>query len=338
MKFISFVVLSFRRFDTTTGPCLASLEPVRDDHRLELVLVDNHSDDGSAERCAEWAAARRDVVWRPQAQNLGFGGGMNAGVAASHAEWVCLVNSDTIFPPGAVRALISALSSLPTKVAMVGPVTNEAGAGQRLPLPDLPFEAVPPVAAEATHARTHLFTPQYRTDFFCVAVRRAVWQQLGGLDPVFGLGYYEDFDFSLRLARAGFEQVIAEDVFIAHAGSAAFKTLGAEQRALMRRNRALMAERHPDVRFEHVREGNVHALEHLVEVAQHQGWTDALRKRAAWRLAALLWDEPKSPFKRWRWRWATRGIRRVLAAHGVQAAFPGAGRPRSTGTDDGLLA
>ena len=40
----------------------------------------------------------------------------------------------------------------------------------------------------AMGAPTRLLTPAYRTDFFCVAVRRVAWQQLGGLDPVFGLG------------------------------------------------------------------------------------------------------------------------------------------------------
>ena len=155
-------------------------------------------------------------------------------------------------------------------------------------------------------------------------MRRSAWQQLGGLDPVFGLGYYEDFDFSLRLRRAGFEQHIAEDVFVAHVGSASFSSLGAQQRALLRRNRALLQQRHPGVHFEHVREGNARALRHLVDMAQRSGWTEGLRQRAEWRLAALLWDEPKSPFKRWRWRFAQRELRRRLAQAGIAGRFPAA--------------
>jgi len=322
MSVVSFVVLSFRRFDTTTGPCLASLEPACLLTGQELVLVDNASDDGSTAHCAEWAAAHPGIVYRPQAANLGFGGGMNAGVAASQGDWVCLVNSDTIFPTGAVQALIATLCAVPGTIAMVGPVTNAAGNGQRLPLPELPMDAVPAVGAAAMGAPTRLLTPTYRTDFFCVAVRRSAWQQLGGLDPAFGLGYYEDFDFSLRLRHAGLEQVIAEDVFVAHVGSASFASLGKAQRALMRRNRGLLRQRHRDVRFEHVREANAQALHHLVDVAERDGWTDALRRRAAWRLAALAWDEPKSPFKRWRWRLRQRALRRRLAVAGITPRFP----------------
>ena len=138
----------------------------------------------------------------------------------------------------------------------------------------------------------------------------------------FGQGYYEDFDFSLRLRRAGYSQVIAEDVFVAHIGSATFATLGKRQKELMRQNRALLQQRHPGIHFEHVREGNAKALSHLLGVARESGWSDGLRQRAAWRLAALLLDEAKSPLKRWRWRWKTRGVRRTLAAAGIEPCFP----------------
>ncbi len=319
---LSLVVLSYQRFDATTGPCLATLTEVLDHPRTELILVDNGSSDDAAEKCAAWAAEHPRAHYLPMPRNLGFAGGMNVGVGIATGEWVCLVNSDTLFPAGALDALLGALARAPAKAAMLGPVTNAAGNGQRLPLPDVPLPRAVDAGAAAMHAPTGLFTPSYRTDFFCVAIQRSVWNQLGGLDTGFGLGYFEDFDFSLRLRAIGRDQVIAEDVFIAHVGSATFSTLGASQRALMRRNRALLRKRHPQAHFEHVREGNALALRHLVAQAQANGWTPALRERAAWRLAALLWDEAKSPFKRWRWRWRTRDLRRALQAAGIAPCFP----------------
>ena len=319
---LSLVVLSFRRFEFTTGPCLATLACALVAPGVELILVDNASDDGTAQRCAAWAAAHPSAHYAPQATNLGFAGGMNAGVAAATGEWVCLVNSDTLFPTGAIAALLQTLAQVPADVAMVGPVTNAAGNGQHLALPGTAMAQVIDIGTAAMRAPTGLLTPTYRTDFFCVAVRRSVWQQLDGLAPVFGLGYFEDFDFSLRLRRAGFQQVIAEDVFVAHLGSATFAGLGDGQKALMRRNRRLLRERHPDASFEHVRLGNAQALRHLMAIAQSHGWTDALRQRAAWRLAALLHNEARSPFKRWRWRWSTRDIRRALAVEHIAARFP----------------
>lgn len=321
---LTLVVLSFRRFEVTTGPCLATLASALVAPGVELILVDNASDDGSADACAAWAAEHPCAHYVPQATNLGFAGGMNAGAAAATGDWVCVVNNDTLFPTGALAALLRTLARVPADVAMVGPVTNAAGNGQHLALPGVAMTQVMDIGAAAMRAPTGLLTPTYRTDFFCVAVRRSVWQQLDGLAPVFGLGYFEDFDFSLRLRHAGLNQVIAEDVFIAHLGSATFAGLGDVQKALMRRNRRLLRQRHPNVSFEHVRAGNAQALRHLIATALAQGWTEALRQRAAWRLAALLHNEPRSPFKRWRWRWAMRDIRRALAAAQITPSFPAA--------------
>jgi GT2 family glycosyltransferase len=321
---LSLVVLSYKRFDSTTGPCLATLGNALDNPRTELILVDNGSSDDSAANCAAWAAQHPRAHYLPLPRNLGFAGGMNVGVGVATGEWVCLVNSDTLFPPGALDALLTALATVPGKVAMIGPVTNAAGNGQRLPLPDAPLGDAIKAGANAMRKATGLFTPCYRTDFFCVAIQRSVWHQLGGLDSSFGLGYFEDFDFSLRLRAIGRSQVIAEDVFIAHVGNASFSSMGSARRMLMRRNRKLLRNRHPEVRFEHVRETNERALRYLVAAAQAHGWTDALRDRAEWRFAALLWDEAKSPFKRWRWRWRTRDLRRTLKAQGIEPRFPNA--------------
>lgn len=319
---LSLVVLSYKRFDTTTGPCLATLVNAVDDPRVEVILVDNGSPDDSAALCAGWAARHPRVHYLPLPTNLGFAGGMNVGVGVASGEWVCLVNSDTLFPTGAVEALLTTLARVPGKVAMIGPVTNAAGNGQRLPVPGASIVRALEAGAHAMRHPTGLLTPTYRTDFFCVAIQRSVWHQLGGLDVGFGLGYFEDFDFSLRLRAIGREQVIAEDVFVAHVGSATFADMGVAQKALLRRNRRLLRARHQPVRFEHVREGNAHALRHLLATAGAHGWTPALRERAAWRFAALLWDEAKSPFKRWRWRWRTRDLRRALQAQGIHPTFP----------------
>jgi GT2 family glycosyltransferase len=319
---LSLIVLSFRRFEQTTGPCLGSLlaRPLPED--CELLLVDNGSDDGSAEACARIAAGDARIRHLPQAANLGFGGGMNVGVAAARGEWVLLVNSDTLFPEVALERLRATLRTAPPRVAMVGPVTNAAGNGQCLPLPGRSALDAVQAGAVAMRLSCDVLSPSYRTDFFCVAVRRSVWNELGGLDPAFGLGFYEDFDFSLRLRAAGYEQCIAEDVFVAHVGSAVFSTMGSQARELMRRNRGLLLQRHGPVRLPHRREGNAEALAHLLRHAAAQGWSDGLRGRAAWRYAALLHDEPRNPLKRWGWRWRQRRLRHELGRNGIAPAFP----------------
>lgn len=325
----SLVILSFRRFATTTGPCLASLLAQAPPADVELILVDNGSDDGAAQACMAAAQEHPRLHYLPLERNLGFAGGMNAGVVQAHGHWVCLVNSDTVFPAGALERLHETLTRVDPRVGLIGPVTNAAGNGQCLPLPGCDLATIVDIGARAMRQPTGLLLPTYRCDFFCVAIRRGVWQQLGGLDEIFGLGYYEDFDFSLRARQAGHEMRIAEDVFIVHAGSITFKAMGDAQKELMRRNKALMRQRHPDARFEHQRLGNAQALEALLQEVAIRGWTSGGRARAAWRYAELLRNEPRSPVKRWWWRRRHAALRARLDAAGIVPALP---QPAASGT------
>jgi hypothetical protein len=74
--------------------------------------------------------------------------------------------------------------------------------------------------------------------------------------------------------------------------------------------------------LEHARVGNGRALRALVADARVNGWTGALRARASWRFAALLEDEPRSWFKRWRWRRSTSELIEALHAAGIEPNFP----------------
>jgi len=233
---LSLVVLGYRNFAVTTGPCLDSLKPWVNDPEIEILVVDNGSPDDSAQLTTQWCAQHPRVTCLLSDTNRGYAGGMNWGASHAQSEWLFLVNNDTVFPPLALDALKRVVREAPADVAMIGPVTNAAGNGQRLWKPDAgPAEWLEIGATLHAHP-THRLMPVYRCDFFCIAIRRDAWDQLGGLDTAFGLGYYEDFDFSLRLRKAGWEQKITEDVFVLHAGSATFQA-STEAKQLLKRNK-----------------------------------------------------------------------------------------------------
>ncbi len=54
---------------------------------------------------------------------------------------------------------------------------------------------------------------------FCMLVKREVIEKIGGFDPYYEAGNFEDDDFCIRAQRAGFKIRIAHDVFIHHFGS-----------------------------------------------------------------------------------------------------------------------
>lgn len=298
---LSLVVLGFKNFDVTTRKCLDSLVPWVNDLNVEVLVVDNGSPDDSAIKTEQWCAAHPAVRCLLSESNRGFAGGMNWGASHASGSWLLLVNNDTIFPTATLDALQGVLQSLPDDVAMVGPVTNAAGNGQRLWKPGCSHPEWLEIGAWLNQHPSQQLMPAYRCDFFCIAVRRDVWDTLGGLDPIFGLGYYEDFDFSLRLRKAGFQQVITEDVFILHTGSATFQG-SAAARALMKGNKKLLQSKHPDARFEHTRQGNLEVLLTYKSLKERGHWSSALEARLQLRQGALLGDAPRSFVKSWLWK------------------------------------
>ncbi len=306
---LSLIVLGYRNFETVTKVCLESLVPWANDPAVEILVVDNGSPDGSADLTEHWCASHSGFRSLVSKDNRGFAGGMNWGASHAQGAWLLLVNNDTVFPSQALDALLRVVQAAPAHVAMLGPVTNAAGNGQRLWKPGASHAEWLHIG-ETLHVHpTYQLMPAYRCDFFCIAIRRNAWQQLGGLDPAFGLGYYEDFDFSLRLREVGLEQMITEDVFILHAGSATFKG-SKDTRTLIKRNKKLLQTKHPAARFEHTRLGNLAVLARYKELRKLGLWTPSLQLRADLRVEALEGDAPRSRIKRWFWR---RKIRRVLA-------------------------
>ena len=298
---LSLVLLGYQKFEQTSSPCLESLSPWFDDPEIEVLALDNASPDGSGERMRRWCAAYPAVSFMQSEYNRGFAGGMNWGSEQALGKWLLLVNSDTEFAQHALDALKVVLRQVPDKVAMIGPVTNAAGNGQRLWKPEADREEWLRIG-EGLHANpSGQLMPAYRCDFFCIAIRTDVWRQLGGLDTAFGLGYYEDFDFSLRLRKAGWEQAITEDVFVFHQGSASFQA-SKEARALMKHNKKLLRAKHPEVRFEHTRLGNLAVMREYQILKSARHWAEPLEVRWALRAGALEGDAPRRWWKRWAWR------------------------------------
>ncbi|HZW33324.1 MAG TPA: glycosyltransferase [Isosphaeraceae bacterium] len=71
---------------------------------------------------------------------------------------------------------------------------------------------------------------------FCLLMTRAVYDTIGGLDPRFSLGLFDDDDLAVRARRAGFELAVAFDLFIHHFGSRTFQGNGVDAETLLEEN------------------------------------------------------------------------------------------------------
>jgi GT2 family glycosyltransferase/glycosyltransferase involved in cell wall biosynthesis len=225
------------------GPCLDALWAHTQHPNFVVVVVDNSG--SAAVRELLLATAEREPRLRVlfNARNEGFPRANNQGIAAAGpCDYVVLLNDDTVVTHGWLARLLRHLDR--PGVQLVGPVTNWAGNEARI---EVPYETL-----EQMHAFADAYTRRHAGEardipmlaLFCAAMRRDLLERIGPLDERFGVGMFEDDDFSRRVRQAGGRVVCAEDVFVHHWGRASFGALeDAAYRRLFEENRRKFEEK-----------------------------------------------------------------------------------------------
>jgi GT2 family glycosyltransferase/glycosyltransferase involved in cell wall biosynthesis/Skp family chaperone for outer membrane proteins len=235
---VSVIVLCYNNL-ALTRECLHSIEQQTLWPDLELVVVDNASSDGTPDWLREFAATRPWVKLVLNEGNLGFAAGNNVGLAAATGDILIMLNNDTQVSPGWVHGLWRHLDHHPG-LGMVGPVTDNIGNEAKIGVEFSTMAEMPAWAAARAVRHRGEQSPCRVLAFFCVALRREVYEQVGGLDESFGLGFFEDDDYCNRARSAGWGLAIAEDVFVHHHLSASFDQVKASSRqALFEKNKAI---------------------------------------------------------------------------------------------------
>jgi N-acetylglucosaminyl-diphospho-decaprenol L-rhamnosyltransferase len=218
--------------DYRSGPALAAtLRSLAGEGLTEVIVVDN--DPGAPPGPAAGAPGVDRLV---VGVNLGFGGGVNRGVAAlgPSIDWVLVCNPDIVVAPGSLGALLAETGDPAT--AVVGP-TILTPEGERYPSP----RRFPDAADAVGHAVLGRLRPQNRwtrrytmaeehgatgdggrstaADWVsgsCFLVRRSAFESVGGFDEAYFM-YAEDMDLCWRLGRAGWAVRYAPDAVVTHA-------------------------------------------------------------------------------------------------------------------------
>jgi GT2 family glycosyltransferase/glycosyltransferase involved in cell wall biosynthesis len=235
---VNVVVVTYNNL-VFTRTCLASLNKYSHYSRLEIIVVDNASTDGTAEFLAEWvdAATHRKVLFNTV--NRGFAAASNQGLSAANGAYLVLLNNDTYVTPGWVGTLVKHFRR-DKHLGLISPVTNNIGNEARISIAYASMEEMLQAAAQYTRRHIGQTFPLRTAAFFCVMISREAYVRTGPLDESFGRGFFEDDDYCRRLEQLKLRIACARDVFIHHHLSASFDKLGnRERQALFDKNKSI---------------------------------------------------------------------------------------------------
>jgi GT2 family glycosyltransferase len=224
--------------------CLASLWSTMPQGG-RVIVIDDASPDPAVQRLLDHWRRRcgADWVFTANQENRGFVGTANRGLEMAGGD-VVLLNSDTIVTPGWLQGLGRCLASDPA-IATATPWTNN---GEIVSIPHFcANNPLPPDPAAVSNAILGAGKPAYpelpTAVGFCMAISGRAVERIGRFDEaLFGKGYGEENDFSVRAIEAGMRNVLCDDVYVAHRGGSSFGPTGLKPNE---ESMARLLSRHP---------------------------------------------------------------------------------------------
>lgn len=238
------VILNTNRREDTLA-CLGSLKASTYPNQKILVL-DNASTDGSPAAILQHFP---EVELIQLAENRGYAGNNNVGIQAAlsrGAEWVLVLNEDTILAEDCLAELISFADPRP-EIGIVGPLVYHYSE------PELIQSAGGSLGSnwESVHIGQNQpdqgqFSQPRPVDWIsgcAILVRRSVIEQVGALDERF-FYYWEETEWCLRARKAGWQVWHVPRAKLWHKGVQRDYRPGPNVTYYSTRNRLLMIKKH----------------------------------------------------------------------------------------------
>jgi GT2 family glycosyltransferase len=198
---VSIIIPVFNQLEYTHA-CLASLQAAQEQPRFEVIVVDDCSTDGTPEVIAQIPG----VVFLRNDSNSGFIASCNTGAKAARGKYLVFLNNDTLVKPGWLTALVDTFRE-----------ERRAGiVGSKLLYPDGRLQEAGGIIWKDASGWNYGKSddpgkPEYnylRDVDYCSAaalmVPKPLFESVGGFDPRYAPGYYEDTDLAFKVRQAGY--------------------------------------------------------------------------------------------------------------------------------------
>ncbi|MFH1593074.1 MAG: glycosyltransferase family 2 protein [Candidatus Omnitrophota bacterium] len=199
-----------------TRDCIDSIKK-NTRYPYRLILVDN----GSGKETKEYLDSLKDesgaiVSLLRNDTNFGFIKAVNQGLVVSSAPYICILNNDTLPAQGWLTELVSFIEDH-EEVGLVNPLCNGHEARST---------TINAYAGYLAASNRGKFMEMNQCQGFCMLVKGEVVEKIGYLDERFGIGGFDDTDYSMRAYLAGYRSVCVHSSYVYHREHKAFDRLG----------------------------------------------------------------------------------------------------------------
>ena len=211
---------------------------------FRLIVVNDKSTDGRVSSFLDTLKTDfSNILIINNSENLGFVKSVNKALRKAENH-VVIINTDVEFPLNWLERLISPLYLYP-KIASATPFTN-SGSICSFPIINEDNDLLSGLSLDEIDEAFKKIKPIYHEALtgvgFCMAMNIDVVKKIGIFDEVFDKGYGEENDWCQRAIKAGYKNVIVENLFVWHKHGGSF---GTEDKAmLLIQNKKRLIEKH----------------------------------------------------------------------------------------------
>ena len=221
MNALSIIIVSYRSWNRL-DVCLKSIAAQPMDN-IEVIVVDNHSDDGQAQQFISMHPQVRFIL---QDTNAGFAQACNRGAKEAKGNWLLFLNPDTVLQPNTLAPLLDKVGNEPSwkmigirQLNDQGKDTHPHGLFLKWWNVWAPVRSLERLFKGEKSSKQHLSTapiayPDWISGAF-VLIRKNDLLELGGWDERFWM-YFEDMDLSKRAAEKGWKRVLYNELVCTH--------------------------------------------------------------------------------------------------------------------------
>lgn len=239
---LSAVIVAWNSTDRLE-PCIDALRASAGlaEAELDIVVVDNDSDDGSAD-----LARRKDATVIENPINAGHGVAASQGLALAGGSWLMLVNPDLLVDEGFVGEILRFAEVVPRDVGALVPDIRFASARSIVECRGIQVDEIgAPAGIDTGRPASELREPMEvfgGSSGGCV-LRTEALHAVGGLEPAF-FAYLDDFDLAWRLNWAGYRALLVPRAVAYHEGSVSTGEGSWLKSFLVARNRRILFRLH----------------------------------------------------------------------------------------------